>query len=736
MLARRLCRRRRRRPAAGPSDLADADPGDCIVVDMAVSSEKIALLTELADEFNDSDRPRSTAGASSSARAAWRPATPPTLIAEGLAEPSVNGEPPVIWSPAASGVGRHRQRASRAELAPAGTPFMLTPLVIAMPQPMAEALGWPDEPIGFADLPRLANNPEGWGSVGHPEWGPFRLGKTNPNYSTSGLNFTIAEYYAATGKTAGLTLEDLARPAAVEFATHIESAVVHYGDITMTFLNNWFAADAAGTALTYASAVAVEEKSVIDYNLGNPDGVLSPGEEPRVPREPLVAIYPEEGTLFSDSPFIVLDTEWVDDDEKAAAALFEEFVQLPENQQKVMEFGFRPNNPAVPLADPIVAANGVDPTQPTAELGVPAPEVLIGILESWAELRKDARVLLVLDISGSMGETAAATGGPSSTSPGGGDQRARPVQGQRRGRAVGVQHRPRRRRPERPRPRAARPDRRPARPARGADRRAVPTNGTPLYKVAQKAYESMVAGYDPTKINAIVLLTDGVNDDGDPADDDEQFAELIETLQVGQRGIERAAGAAVHDLLRRRRRHDRAAGDQPGDERGDLQRQQPGDHRAGVHRRDQQLLTWRGARSAIGSSRRGWRGRSCRRSASCCSAPAPPPRSSSGCRSRPRPASGRWRGAVACSPPYRATAVGAGRAGEPQRAVAHLRRAGRGRQAALRPGRRVGRGGAAAGAPAAAVGAPRRRHRRVVADRPPRPRAGRRDRQDRHRVGG
>ena len=42
----------------------------------------------------------------------------------------------------------------------------------------------------------------------------------------------------------------------------------------MTFLNNWFAADARGTALTYASVVAVEEKSVIDYNLGNPDGVL------------------------------------------------------------------------------------------------------------------------------------------------------------------------------------------------------------------------------------------------------------------------------------------------------------------------------------------------------------------------------------------------------------------------------------------------------------------------------
>ncbi|MEZ5237541.1 MAG: hypothetical protein R2716_00755 [Microthrixaceae bacterium] len=93
--------------------------------------------------------------------------------------------------------------------------------------------------------------------------------------------------------------------------------MVHYGDITMTFLDNWFRADQRGTALTYASAVAVEEKSVIDYNRGNPDGVLDPGEEERPPRIPLVAIYPTEGTLYSDNPLYVLDAEWVDEAERA-----------------------------------------------------------------------------------------------------------------------------------------------------------------------------------------------------------------------------------------------------------------------------------------------------------------------------------------------------------------------------------------------------------------------------------
>ena len=341
---------------------------------------------------------------------------------------------------------------------------------------------------------------------------------------------------------------------------------MHYGDITMTFLNNWFAADARGTSLTYASVVAVEEKSVIDYNQGNPDGVLSPGEEPRVPRDPLVAIYPEEGTLFSDSPFIVLDTEWVDDDEKAAAAAVRgRSCSCRRTSSTVLEFGFRPNNPTVPLADPIVAANGVDPTQPTAELEVPAPDVLVGILDSWAELRKDARVLLVLDISGSMGELAADDGKTRldlakeaavsaldqfkdtddvglwvfSTDLGGPDPNVRELV------PVG-----------------------PIGEQRDVDRRRAstdqfPTNGTPLYDVTEKAYETMVDSYDPAKINAIVLLTDGENDDGDPGRRRPAVRRPHRHAAVGQRGVELAAGAAVHDLLRRRRPTCRRCGRSP-----------------------------------------------------------------------------------------------------------------------------------------------------------------------------
>lgn len=521
------------------------DPGECAVVDMAVSSEKVSLLTELAGVFNESEsaqvgddcvfvRPFNKASGAAT-----------TLLAEGWPDAELNGPQPVVWSPASSAWGAilNQRLADRGQPPMVGDfqPFMLTPLVIAMPRPMAEALGWPDTPLGWADILELARSGGGWGDFGHPEWGAFRLGKTNPNFSTSGLSALIAQTYAATGTTSGLSLEDLASASVAEFNEGVESAVVHYGDITQTFLNNLYRADQRGSGLSYVSAVAVEEKSVVDYNTGNPDGVLDPGEEPRPPRVPLVAIYPEEGTLFSDNPYIVLDAPWVDDVEREGAERFGEFVQEPDNQRKVLEFGFRPGNPEVALGEPITAANGLDPAQPQTTLEIPEPPVMIGILDRWEDQRKKARVLLLIDISGSMGDPAAPgdPGGPTkldlakeaaveamelfnpedeiglrvfSTNLGDGqDQEFLDLV--------------------------------PIGPA-GEQRESVqtrirslfPTNATPLYTAVQSAYETSLEGFDPARINAVVVLSDGRNDDGTTSDDDAQLETLLGALRAGTEG--------------------------------------------------------------------------------------------------------------------------------------------------------------------------------------------------------
>ncbi len=514
-------------------------PKGCTVVDMASSPEKFELLTDLARSFNGSDE--AEAGGKCAFVRVLRKSSGlgMQLLLDGWPDEAANGPRPVVWSPASAAWGAvlNQRLADKGQppMAPEGAQaFMLTPLVIAMPRPMAEALGWPGTPIGYSDILALAQDPAGWGAKGHPEWGPFRLGKTNPNFSTSALSATIAQYYAATGKTRDLTNEDLANPEVDKFARGVENSVVHYGDITLTFLNNLYRNDQRGGGLTYASAVAVEEKSVIDYNLGNPDGITDPGERIRPPRVPLVAIYPKEGTLFSDNPFFVLDAPWVDAREKEAARTFEQFVQEPENQERVVSYGFRPGNPEVAAGAPIETANGVDPNQPQNVLGVPQPAVLARILELWGQQRKAAKVMLVVDVSGSMGDPGDDDG---NTKLDLAKQAAITALDQFKAEDdVAL--------------RIFSTDISPTAPNDYLDlvpfgpigqqreqiaskiRSLVPTQGTPLYTVTGDSYDDMRETFDAARINAVVLLSDGRNED--PANTD--FNALINNLRSGSEG--------------------------------------------------------------------------------------------------------------------------------------------------------------------------------------------------------
>ena len=520
------------------------DPGDCTVIDTAVSSEKIDLMMDLARSFNGSDAAKIDGGCAFARPFSKASGGATDLLAKGWPD-ATDGPQPIIWSPASSAWGKilNQRLTTSGQDAMTGTAtsFMLTPLAIAMPKPMATALGYPGKAIGWADIAKLSTSSEGWAAYGHPEWGAFKLDKTNPNFSTSGLSALIGQTYAATGKTRDLTQEDLDDPQTVAFAKQVESSVVHYGDITMTFLNNWFRTDREGTSLQYASAVAVEEKSIIDYNRGNPDGVLEPGEKPRAPRVPLVAVYPKEGTLYSDNPLFVLDAPWVDGKEKAGAKAFIDFVQQPDNQRKVLQYGFRPGNPKVAVGAPITKANGVDPSQPKTLLQVPSPTVMVSLLDEWKQIRKGARVLLVLDVSGSMKEPADPDDPNGPTKLDLAKRAAIDALDEFKGDdEVGLRIFTNGLGPSGDKdfldlvpiaPMSQNRER-----LASTIRDQYPQNGTPLYNVTRDALNDQAAAFDKTRINAVVLLTDGVNDDGDESDDPQQLQDLIAALRRATEG--------------------------------------------------------------------------------------------------------------------------------------------------------------------------------------------------------
>src|SRR5205814_1195816 len=94
-------------------------------------------------------------------------------LARGWDE-KVDGPAPDVWSPASSAwvvLLRQRLRGDAAPLVPDTISHVaFSPLVIAMPKPMAVALGWPSKQLGWSDLLTLARDPAGRARVGHPEW--------------------------------------------------------------------------------------------------------------------------------------------------------------------------------------------------------------------------------------------------------------------------------------------------------------------------------------------------------------------------------------------------------------------------------------------------------------------------------------------------------------------------------------------------------------------------------------
>jgi Ca-activated chloride channel family protein len=354
---------------------AQRAPEGAVRISFAFSPEKEKLLEPLIREFNEQDGRAFVEGEVVSSGDAQ------TRIADGRLEP-------VVWSPASSLWGRLLNFDADRPLAPDESPSIVrTPLVIAMWEPFARALGWPSKQIGFEQIIQLARSNQGFAEYGHPEFGRFKLVHTNPDFSTSGLEAVVAEYYAATGKKEGLTEQDVSASAARRIVRDIERSIVHYGDTTL-FIADQMRQNGPG----YASAVAMEEVTLLDFNRNR-------GTQPR-----LVALYPPEGTFYSDNPFIVLDAPWVSGAERAAATRFQEFLTERIDPERAARFGFRPADLDQEPVAPVSKENGVDPAQPERVLGLPEPRVLDLIRRSWREDRKPANVLLVVDTSGSMND--------------------------------------------------------------------------------------------------------------------------------------------------------------------------------------------------------------------------------------------------------------------------------------------------------------------------------------------
>ncbi|WP_400997647.1 substrate-binding domain-containing protein [Agromyces sp. GXQ0307] len=515
-------------PIVFPDDEPAAEPGaePCTTLPVLSSFENAEMVQRLAEGYNA--EPRDVDGSCVTVVASKdKSGIAAEEAAVGFSEVAED-ERPVMWIPdARSWLGVAREAGGGANVPEEGTSVGSSDIVLAMPEPLAAAIGWDEEPPTWAEVFETADDDQVWTDLDHPEWGGFKLGKTSPVIASSGEAAMLASYGAAAGSVADLTADDIADDEITDEVKQHELATSHYMATPEHFL--WHArqsADEGGSAADFLSAVIVDEKSVWDYNRGitSRDGVTR--IESDAPAEPLVPIYPSDGYYIADNPAVVLTGAWVDEAEAAAAEDFLRFAGTKEGQAIVRETGYRDLNGEL---DTEVHEVGALAETSDAGLDFPEPQVVVAMHEAFPDVRKRANVLFLLDVSGSMGD-------PIET----GETKLEAAKQAVElsldhfsdGDGVGLAA-------------FSEVDAQALAPgevsavADIADTRdrfesalatLKPIEWTPLYEAVDTFAKRQADGWDPDRINAIVLLSDGRNETEAPSTSAQQMLDTLEEL--------------------------------------------------------------------------------------------------------------------------------------------------------------------------------------------------------------
>lgn len=311
-------------------------------------------------------------------------------------DPRRDGPRPDVWAPDSSAwllVASDRPDAA-AMIPPSPPKIASSPVVIAMPKPMAEALRWPDAELGWRDLISSFGGGKTWADFAANEnWGKFRIGMTNPATSTAGLHalFGITDFNA----------DDEVSDEELKSGLVFERGVTTYVSDTTKLFEGLAKEDGVSreSALAYISAFPALESDVSAYNATNP-------------KVPLAPIYPKEGTADADYPYAVLKAPWVDSDRQEIADKFYSFLRGEDGRKAYGAAGYRGPDRSTSNSPALTTERGFQTRIAKAPRKMTAAESVTRTVVAWTALRRRANILAVLDTSGSMNEKPA--GSPAS----------------------------------------------------------------------------------------------------------------------------------------------------------------------------------------------------------------------------------------------------------------------------------------------------------------------------------
>lgn len=263
-----------------------------------------------------------------------------------------------------------------------------SPVVAAIPEPMAKAVGWPDRVVELDQLVAVAQDPAGWGRFGHPEWGRVRVGWQSPQQSSDGLDglMTLFARLDADAATPATLRGGMLRVqnALSTLAVDQQKAFGSLSDPTLSTLD----------ALRGSMITPSTEREVRAFN----------ATQPKVPLAPVTI-----GVSGAASKVGYLPLYGTSLDRKRAMTAAEglrAFLQTEVGNRAFAEAGWRvpggvPGTPTGP-ATVGTGSSARQVTPATLELSQPTLQSINRALQSWSALERRGSVLLVVDVSGSM----------------------------------------------------------------------------------------------------------------------------------------------------------------------------------------------------------------------------------------------------------------------------------------------------------------------------------------------
>jgi hypothetical protein len=385
------------------------------------------------------------------------------------------------WLPESTFWLRRARSGGAFEVPGQGTSVASTPVVLAVTEPAARRLGWPAKPLN-------------WSALVGPTARAATVGLPDPAVDPVGVGalLGVRALAAREGAPAGTVAAVLRRLAGRTFSPD--------GSVALP----------SGAGLPgRADAVATIEQAVLGHN-----ALAGAGK--------LVAAYPEAAVPSLDLPYVVLPGAR-DAVRVAAAGFLSELLTL-ESRGVLSEYGFR-TAAGFPPAMPKDRRLRADEREPVP---LPDEETVTEVLTGWSGVQRSARILTVLDISGSM---SARVPGTDQTRLGATLQAAREgagllldnselgiwvfstkVDGERDYREI--------------LPVGPLRAQRATLAARLAAVRVKAKGGTGLYDTTLAAYRDARRHWTPGRINLVLIMTDGQNEDADSIGREEFLAEL------------------------------------------------------------------------------------------------------------------------------------------------------------------------------------------------------------------